>query len=88
MALWRIEAVKAETGHRSHASIYTQIRDGLFTKPIPIGARAVGWADYEVRAIIAARVAGQSDDEIRKLVTRLHAKRAEQAALLLEGAGA
>jgi prophage regulatory protein len=70
-------AVKAETGHRSHASIYTAIKAGLFTTPVPIGQRAVGWPDYEVMAINQARIAGKSEADIRELVTRLHARRIE-----------
>jgi prophage regulatory protein len=70
-------SVKTETGHLSHASIYTSIREGLFTSPVPIGKRAVGWPDYEVKAINTARIAGQSEEQIRELVKRLHAKRAE-----------
>ena len=38
MAIFRMAAVKAETGHRSHASIYTAIKAGTFTKPVPIGS--------------------------------------------------
>lgn len=79
MSIFRMPAVKAETGHRSHASIYNAIKAGLFTKPVPIGQRSVGWPDYEVQAINAARIAGKSETEIRELVNRLHAKRAEQA---------
>lgn len=79
MSILRMPAVKAETGHRSHASIYNAIRAGLFTKPVSIGERAVGWPDSEVRAINAARIAGKSEAEIRELVSRLHAKRAELA---------
>lgn len=74
-------AVKAETGHRSHASIYNAVRAGLFTKPVSIGERAVGWPDNEVRAINAARIAGWSESEIRELVSRLHSKRADLATL-------
>jgi prophage regulatory protein len=77
MSILRMPAVKAETGHRSHASIYNAIRTGLFTAGVSIGQRAKGWPDYEVRAINAARIAGKSDDEIRELVKALHAKRAE-----------
>lgn len=83
MAILRLPAVKAETGHRSHASIYNAIRAGLFTSPVPIGQRAVGWPDDEVRAINAARVAGASDEQIRALVKQLHAKRAEKLAVLM-----
>lgn len=77
MSILRMPAVKAETGHRSHASIYTAIKAGTFTKPVPIGERSVGWPDYEVKAINAARIAGQSEDAIKALVNRLHAKRIE-----------
>ena len=77
MSILRMPAVKAETGHRSHASIYNAIRLGLWTKPVPIGQRAVGWPDSEVKAINAARIAGRSESEIRELVQRLHAKRTD-----------
>ena len=79
MSILRMPAVKAETGHRSHASIYTAIKAGLFTKAVPIGERSVGWPDYEVVAINRARIAGQTEAEIRELVSRLHAKRIELA---------
>ena len=77
MSILRMSEVKAETGHRSHASIYTAIKNGLFTTGVPIGQRAKGWPDYEVRAINAARIAGKTESEIRDLVTLLHAKRTE-----------
>jgi prophage regulatory protein len=80
MAILRMPAVKAETGHRSHASIYNAIRAGLFTKPVPIGQRSVGWPEDEVLAINAARIAGKSEDEIRRLVAHLHTKRLDMAA--------
>lgn len=79
MPIWRLPAVKAELGHRSDASVYNAIRDGLFTTGVAIGQRAKGWPDYEAKAFNAARIAGKTDDEIRELVKRLHAKRAELA---------
>lgn len=79
MSILRMPAVKAETGHRSHASIYNAIKAGLFTTGVAIGQRSVGWPSEEVHAINAARIAGKSDAEIRELVNRLHAKRAELA---------
>jgi prophage regulatory protein len=82
MAIWRIDACKAEAGYRSNASIYNLIREGLWTKPVPIGQRSVGWPDYEVRALNAARIAGKTGDEIRELVDRLHAKRSELLAAI------
>lgn len=77
MPILRMPAIKAETGHRSHTSIYTAIKAGLFTTGVAIGQRAVGWPSEEVQAINAARIAGKSEAEIRELVSRLHAKRTE-----------
>ena len=79
MKILRMQAVKVETGHRSHASIYNAVRAGTFTKPVQIGMRAVGWPSEEVAAINMARVAGMSEDQIRQLVSHLHAKRADLA---------
>lgn len=75
MSILRMPAVKAETGYRSHASIYTAIKAGTFTKPVSIGVRSVGWPDYEIQAINKARIAGQTADQIKELVNRLHVKR-------------
>lgn len=75
MSILRIPAIKAELGHRSHASIYNAIKAGLLPKMVKIGDRSVGLPDYEVKAINAARIAGQPDDSIKELVKRLHAKR-------------
>ncbi len=79
MSILRMPSVKGEMGHKSHASIYNAIQAGLFTKPVQIGQRSVGWPDYEVKAINAARIAGKTEAEIRELVQRLHAKRLELA---------
>lgn len=79
MSIMRMPAVKAETGHRSHASIYNAIRDGLFTKPVRIGDRAVGWPSQEVQAIVAARIAGKTQEQIRELVCKLERARKAMA---------
>ncbi len=75
MSILRMQSVKTETGHSSHASIYTAIHAGLFTMPVAIGQRSVGWPSDEVQAINAARIAGKSDADIRALVDQLHAAR-------------
>ena len=75
MAMLRLPSVKTETGHRSDPSIYTKIRDGLFTKPVRVGQRSVGWPSEEVHAITAALIAGKSKEELRELVVSLHKQR-------------
>ena len=75
MEIWRIQVVKAATGYRSTASIYNNINAGLWTKPVRIGQRSLGWPSDEVVAVNKARVAGATDEQLRQLVIRLHAKR-------------
>ena len=75
MAIWRIETCKIEAGYKSHASIYKLIREGLWTKPVRLGIRSVGWPEAEVHAICKARIAGKTDDDLRKLVVELHLRR-------------
>lgn len=70
----RLPAVKFESG-LSRSTIYLRISQGQWTKPVSLGARAVGWPSSEVAAINAARIAGKSEQEIRTLVTRLEAER-------------
>lgn len=70
----RISTVLQERG-RSHSSHYLDIQQGLFTRPVKIGMRAVGWPANEVATLNAARIAGKSDEEIRALVTKLEANR-------------
>jgi len=71
----RRKQVEAATGG-SRSVIYLRISQGLFTKPVSLGARAVGWPACEVAAINKARIAGKTDNEIRSLVQRLQAARA------------
>ena len=66
----RLPHVLRERG-RSRSSHYLDIQQGLFTKPVRIGSRAVGWPSKEVTEINAARIAGKSDEEIRALIVEL-----------------
>jgi prophage regulatory protein len=70
----RLPAVKAESGS-SRSTIYLRIQQGLWPKPVKLGARSIGWPSSEVSAINAARIAGMSDDEIRALVVKLETAR-------------
>jgi prophage regulatory protein len=74
----RLPAVLRERG-RSRSAHYLDIQQGLFTKPVAIGVRAVGWPRHEVSALNAARIAGKTEDEIRALVRSLEAARKDLA---------
>jgi prophage regulatory protein len=72
--IMRMAGVKFESG-LSRSTIYLRIAQGLWTKPVSLGARAVGWPSDEVDTLNAARISGKTDEEIRALVTNLESAR-------------
>jgi len=70
----RFPSVQSETG-LSRTTVHRRIHDGLFPRPVSLGAKAVGWPAAEIAALNAARIAGKSNEEVRALVRRLHAAR-------------
>lgn len=72
--IYRLSSVKAESG-LPRSTLYLRIAQGLWTKPVSLGGRTVGWPATEVAALISARIAGLPDDDIRTLVKRLEADR-------------
>lgn len=76
----RIPAVKARSGY-SRSTIYLRISQGLWTLPVSLGPRAVGWPAYECDSLNAARISGKTDTQIRELVETLHTKRKDLTAI-------
>ena len=70
----RFQTAVLESGY-SRSTIYLRISQGLWTKQISLGARAIGWPASEIAALNQARISGKSDAEIRELVKSLHSKR-------------
>lgn len=74
----RLPAVKSESG-QSRSTLYLRIAQGLWTKPVSLGGRTVGWPATEISVLLAARIAGKTDEEIRDLVQKLEAARKAEA---------
>ena len=55
--LVRLTEVIDTTG-RSRSSIYSDIKEGVFPKPIKIGKRAVAWPSEDITKWIADRING------------------------------
>jgi prophage regulatory protein len=73
-AILRLPSVKLATG-LSRSTLYLRIAHGVFTHPVSLGGRAVGWPAHEVAELNAARIAGKPDSEIRELVAQLEVAR-------------
>lgn len=83
VTILRRRQVEFESGY-SRSTIYLRITQGLWPRPISLGARAVGWPASEVTALNLARITGMSDAEIRSLVIELQTAR-KTAGLSLAG---
>ena len=70
----RLPSVKAASGY-PRSTLYLRISQGLWTKPVRIGVRAVGWPAEEVATLNAARIAGKTEEEIKVLVIKLESAR-------------
>ncbi len=70
----RFPAVRTTSG-LPKSTLYLRISQGLWTKPISLGARTVGWPENEIHSLNVARIAGKTDEEIRTLVMKLEAAR-------------
>ena len=70
----RIPAAKTQSGY-CRSTIYLRISQGLWTNPVSLGPRAVGWPSNEIEALNVARISGKTDVQIRELVDSLHTKR-------------
>ena len=60
----RRKQVEARTG-LARSTIYHHIKAGTFPRPIPLGARAVGWLETDVNNWIAERIAMARDNANR-----------------------
>ena len=80
ITIQRIVTAKINLGI-SRSSIYLQVSQGLLTKPIHIGLRAVGWPSNEIEAILNARIAGKTTAEIKALVRQLESQRKQNTSV-------
>ena len=56
----RLPEVQRRTG-LSRSTIYVRLEQGLFPKPVSLGARAVGWIESEVDEWIRQRIEESRD---------------------------
>lgn len=54
MRVLKITQVTKDSG-LSRSSVYSKMKDGTFPKPISLGARSVGWLDYEINEWIDSK---------------------------------
>ncbi|MFC0219038.1 helix-turn-helix transcriptional regulator [Pseudochelatococcus lubricantis] len=60
-------------------TLYAHMADGLFPRPVKLGAKFAAWPMDEVTAVINARIAGKTPDQIKVLVAELVAARQRRA---------
>ena len=63
------QSCRCKTAH------FADVKEGLMPSGIKLGARAVGYLQHEIDAVLRARIAGKTPEEIKRLVQALEAKR-------------
>ena len=69
-ALLRTPDVCAVTG-MARPTLYAAMAEGMFVRPIKLGAKSSAWPAFEVSKLCAARIAGKSTEDLRALVVEL-----------------
>ena len=72
--LMRLPDVLAAYGAK-RPTLYAHMAEGLFPKPVKLGAKFAAWPSDELAVVINARIAGKTPDEIKALVVELMAAR-------------
>ncbi|WP_448556024.1 helix-turn-helix transcriptional regulator [Thalassotalea montiporae] len=70
----RISEVATKRGV-SRTTLYRQIKDGLLTKPVNLGAHSIGWPEHEVDKLNGALIAGATSEQLKELVQSLTEQR-------------
>ena len=61
LSILRRKQVEHRTG-LSRSTIYLRIQEGTFPRPINLGARAVGWLENEIEALLVSRLEVRDQD--------------------------
>jgi len=73
----KLSEVISEKYPVSSSKLYLDIQNKLMVPPVKIGARASGFIESEIDAIVTARIRGCSESEIKSLVSNLVQQRQE-----------
>ena len=60
--IYRLPKMIAATG-LSRSTIYEQIANGTFPKPVKIGKRAVGWLNSDLAAWLDSKIEGKAAND-------------------------
>jgi prophage regulatory protein len=74
--IWRLPRILATTG-KSRSSFYFSLARGLWTKPVKLSQRSVGWPASEVNLLIKALIAGLDEHSLREIVLDLERARTQ-----------
>ncbi len=61
MRIMRLTEVIQTTG-LARSSIYSRMSEGSFPRPVPLGARSVGWVSEEIQDWVEARIQERDTD--------------------------
>ena len=67
------EVLRRKGGGRS--SLYAEINEGRFPKPLKLGERRIGWPEHEIEALLRFLLRGVNQNEIKNFIRILEENR-------------
>ena len=67
------EVLRRKGGGKS--TLYAEIKEGYFPKPIKLGLRRIGWPEHEVDAVMQFFLRGENKTKLKAFVKKVEANR-------------
>ena len=70
------EVLQRKGGGKS--TLYLEIKEGRFPKPLKLGLRRIGWPEHEIDAVMLFFLRGENQTELKAFIRKLESNRAHE----------
>ena len=67
------EVLRRKGGGKS--TLYAEIKEGYFPRPVKLGLRHIGWPEHEIDAVMQFFLRGESQAELKAFIRKLETNR-------------
>ena len=67
------EVLRRKGGGKS--TLYAEIKEGCFPRPVKLGLRRIGWPEHEIDAVMQFFLRGETQAELKAFIKKLETNR-------------
>ena len=67
------EVLRRKGGGKS--TLYAEIKEGCFPRPVKLGLRRIGWPEHEIDAVMQFFLRGETQTELKAFIKKLETNR-------------